>query len=152
MYWIQLNFAGMFTDVVARWLSSTHDRHIFQTSAIGGNLERTGLTDGVLLEDSGYACSPFLMTLYLNPKRPQGERFNRAHKITRCTIEQSFGLLKRRFHALHLELRMAPDRVCNIIITCCNLHYPTVNLREPGPVDCDMDDEGCAADLHAHVP
>ena len=60
----------MFTDVVAKWPGSTHDSHIFWTSAIGGNLKETGITDGVLLGNSGYACSPFLMTLYLNPKRP----------------------------------------------------------------------------------
>ena len=46
---------------------STHDSHIFWTSATGGNLEEAGLTDVMLLGDSGYACSPFLMTLYLNP-------------------------------------------------------------------------------------
>ena len=43
---------------------------------------------------------------------------------------------------LHLELRMAPDRVCTI----------TVNLREPEPGNCDMDDEGCVADLHTQYP
>lgn len=139
----------MFTNVVARWPGSTHDSHIFRTSAIGRDLEGTGLADGVLLGDSGYACSPFLMTPYLNPKTPQEERFNRAHKITRCTIERTFGVLKRRFHVLHSEVRMAPFRVCSLIVACCVLHNLAISLREPDPEDCEMDDEGCAPDLHS---
>ena len=31
---------------------------------------------------------------------------------------------------LHSELRMAHDRVCTIIVTCCTLHNPTFNLRD----------------------
>jgi len=73
---------------------SAHDSHIFRTSAIGRQLEGTGLTDGVLLGDSGYACSPYLMTPFFNPVTRKEELFNRAHKITRCIIERSFGLSK----------------------------------------------------------
>ena len=35
-----------------------------------------------------------------------------------------------------------------IMVACCILHNLTVNLREPEPKDCNMDDEGCAGDLH----
>ena len=96
------------------------------------------MTDGVLLGDSGYASSPFLMTPYLNPKTRQEEHFNRAHKVTRCIIERTFGLL-----------RMAPDRVCTIVAACCILRNIAVNLRKPDPEDCDMEDDGCAADLQS---
>lgn len=99
--------------------------------------------------DSGYACSPFLMTPYLNPKRHQEEQFNRAHKVTRCIIERTFGLLKSQFLVLHSVVRMAPDRVCTIVAACCILHDIAMNLRELDPEDCDMEDEGCAADLHS---
>ena len=40
---------------MAGWPGSTHDSYIFRTSAIGSKLEGTGLTDGVLHGDSGYA-------------------------------------------------------------------------------------------------
>ena len=110
------------------------------TATFSGPLPGNGLTDGVLLGDSGYACSPFLMTPYLDPK---------THKVTRCIIEGAFGVLKRRFHVLHSEVRMAPDRVCTIVVACCILHNIAVILGEPDPEDCDMEDEGCAADLHS---
>jgi len=54
----------------------------FQTSAIGHHLEGTGLMDDVLLQDSGYANSQFLMTPYFNPKTYQEEHFNPAHRVT----------------------------------------------------------------------
>lgn len=142
------NHRGLFTNVVARWPGSTPDSHIFRTSAIDRHLEGNGLTDGVLLGDSGYACSPFLMTPYLDHNTRKEELFNKAHKVTRCIIERAFGVLKRRFHVLHSEVRVAPDRVCTIVVACCILHNIAVILAEPDPEDCDMEDEGCAADLH----
>lgn len=50
---------------------------------------------------------------------------------------------------LHYEVRMAPHRVCSIIVACCILHNLAISLREPDPEDCEMDDEGCAPDLHS---
>ena len=90
-----------------------------------------GWKGNVVLGDSGYACTPFLMTPYPQPCTRSEEQFNRAHKTTRCIIERSFGLLKRRFHVLHSEIRMAPDRVCTIIVACIVLHNMAIHLREP---------------------
>ena len=135
-------FAGLFTNGVARWPGSTYDSQIFRTSAVGRQLEREslGLEEGVLLGDSGYPCTPFLVTPYSQPQSPSQEQFNRAHKTTRCVIERSFGLLKRSFHILHSEIRMSPDRVCIIIAACFVLHNIAVSLREP-EVDCDDIDD-----------
>ena len=135
-------FPGLFTNVVARWPGSTHDSHIFRTSAVGRQLEGGShrLEEGVLLGDSGYPCTPFLITPYSQPQSPSQEQFNRAHKTTRCVIERSFGLLKHRFHILHSEIRMSPDRVCIITAGCFVLHNIAVSLREP-EVDCDNIDD-----------
>lgn len=118
---------------MARWPGSTHDSVIFRTSAVGRQLEggSHGLEEGVLLGDSGYSCTQFLMTPYNQPQSPSQEQFNRAHKTTRCVTECSFGLLKRRFHILHYEIRMSPVRVCTIIAACFVLHNIAVSLREP---------------------
>ena len=89
------------------------------------------MDNGVLLGDSGYACLPYLMTPYPNPATRQERRFNRAQKVTRSTIERTFGILKRRFHILHSEVRMSPDRVCTIIAACCVLHNIAIDNNEP---------------------
>ena len=131
-------FAGIFTNIVARWPGCTHDSHIFRTSRVGRELHENGhgLEDGVLLGDSGYACTTYLMTPFLNPTTQQQEQYNRTHKVTRCVIERTFGLLKRRFHILHSEIRMAPDRVCTIIAACCVLQNIAINMRESDLDDC----------------
>ena len=139
--------------MVARWPGSSHDSHIFKTSAIGRQLEGGhGLADGVLLGDSGYACTPFLLTPYSQPHSRSEEQFNRAHKTTRCIIERTFGLLKRRFHILHSEVRMAPDRVCTIVVACFVLHNIAVNLREPEVDDVNIDNEDCDVQEQYHGP
>ena len=45
------------------------------------------------------------MTPILKPKNAGEVRYNTAHRRTGCVIERCFGLLKRRFPCLHLELR-----------------------------------------------
>lgn len=110
---------GRFTNIVARWPGSTHDSHVFRMSGIRQTIEEKfhSINDGVVLGDSGYACKPFLMTPYLRPSTPAHERFNSAHSRTRVTIERAFGWWKRRFHVLHAEIRMTPERVCTVIGT-----------------------------------
>ena len=132
----------MFTNIVARCPGSTHDSHVFRTSSLCEYLDANncGLDDGILLGDSGYACSPYLMTPYATPSSPAEERYNTAHTKTRVAIEQTFGRWKRRFHALHLEIRMAPDRVCKIIGACAVLHNIAILLNEPME-DGELDDD-----------
>ena len=123
----------MFTNVVARWPGSTHDSHVFRTSNICNYLQNShrSLDDGVLLGDSGYACGPFLMTSYTMSRNAAQEVYNDAHAKTRVVIEQTFGRWKRRFHVLHEEIRMSPEKVCMIVGACAVLHNITVRLREP---------------------
>ena len=115
-----VNLTGKFTNIVAKWPGRCHDSHIFRSSNIRQFLEENhnSLDDGVLLGDSSYACSPFMMTPYANPQILQQETYNSAHTKTRVVIEQTYGRWKRRFHVLHSEIRMAPEKVCLIIGAC----------------------------------
>ena len=93
--------------------------------------------------DSGYACQPFMMTPYSNPTTTAQAAYNNAHCKTRVKIEQTFGRWKRRFHALHSEIRMAPEKVCQIIGACAVLHNIAMLLKEPmedGEVEDEMND------------
>ncbi|XP_062596055.1 putative nuclease HARBI1 [Saccostrea cucullata] len=129
---------GKVTNINASWPGSVHDSHIFRTSQIRTYLEEeeNGLFEnGVLLGDSGYACRPFLLTPYANPQTEPEEKYNQAHARTRSEIERTFGRLKRRFHVLHSEIRMKPDRACRIIIACAVLHNIAINLGEPEDED-----------------
>ena len=98
----------MFTNIFACWPGNTHDSHVFHTSSICTYLETNNhsLDDGILLGDSGYACTPYLMTPYPSPSTATQENYNTAHTKTKVVVEQSFGWWKRRFHVLHSEVRM----------------------------------------------
>ncbi|XP_048578055.1 putative nuclease HARBI1, partial [Nematostella vectensis] len=115
---------GLFTNIVARWPGSTHDAFIFRNSSIQNTLERehTRIDEGYLLGDSGYPCRPFLMKPYPNPANQHQEDFNEAHSKTSVKIEQCFGLFKRRFHLMHGEVRMKPEKVSQLIGACAVLH------------------------------
>ena len=115
---------------------------MFRSSNICHHIEENyhSLDDGILLGDSGYACRPFMMTPYSNPSTPAQVAYNEAHCKTRVIIEQTFGCWKRRFHVLHSEIRMAPEKVCIIIGACAVLHNITTILNEPME-DGDASDE-----------
>ncbi|XP_064631631.1 putative nuclease HARBI1 [Lineus longissimus] len=124
---------GKLINIVSRWPGATHDSHIFKESQIGIYLAENyrGMLEGFLLGDSGYPCKPFLLTPYLRPITRPETRFNNAHKKTRNSVERCFGVLKRRFHCLHAEIRMRPARVCKIITACAVLHNIAIDRREP---------------------
>lgn len=108
---------------------SCHDSSIFKGSAIGKKFESGFFGTSILLGDSGYCNTPFLFIPYHDPVEGYKIRFNRAHKSTRCTIERSFGILKKRFHVLHSEIRMSPTKVSWYAIkNIMYLHTPTTHI------------------------
>lgn len=114
------------TNVVAKWPGSVHDSRIFKESVLCREFEN-GHIQGMLLGDSGYSLKTYLMTPYLNPTEAHMQRYNTAHCRTRVLIEQTFGVLKRRFSCLHSELRLSPQRACVAVVACCVLHNIGIN-------------------------
>ena len=87
---------------------------------------------------------PYLMTPYPSPSTVAQENYNTAHTKTRVIVEQSFGRWKRRFHVLHSEIRMTPQRACSVIEACAVRHNIAVLLNEPmddDPLDDDPEKE-----------
>ncbi|XP_047146130.1 putative nuclease HARBI1 [Hydra vulgaris] len=120
---------GLFLNIVADWPGSAHDSRIFSTSVIGMELAN-GVKAGIILGDSGYPCHSYLLTLILHPVSPQKVKYNIVHRKTRCIIERTFGILKRRFHCLHGKLRMKPVKVCRIVAACAVLHNIAIKQSE----------------------
>lgn len=143
--WHSINVQGIadanyvFRNVVAKWPGSSHDSFIFRTSNIYEYFEENLrlLDDGLILGDSGYALSRYLMTPYSDPVTPAQKRFNNAHKSTRGTVERAFGQLKRRFPCLSLGLRLRPNKWCKVIVACFVLHNIAKSLYDPDFEDVD---------------
>jgi len=90
---------------------SMRDSVIFKQSNIAQSFASGKYGEGYLLGDSGYLCTPYLLTPFRNPSTRPEETFNSALKSTRCTIERTFGLLKRRFSCLDGQLDLKPGNV-----------------------------------------
>lgn len=65
------------------------------------------------------------MTPFLSPSTPAEQRYNQSLCRTRVLIEQTFGVLKRRFQCLHHEIATEPTQAITYIVACAVLH----NLR-----------------------
>ncbi|KAK3894770.1 hypothetical protein Pcinc_001493 [Petrolisthes cinctipes] len=113
-----------------------------------------------LLGDSAYPCKRWLLTPYLHPLPGAQEAYNRAHKRTKCVVERGIGQLKRRFHVLHGEVRVSPQKTCKIILACAVLHnickdrniqLPEENYVVENPAD-DVEDGGGNEAAPAGVP
>lgn len=95
----------------------------------------TGLFDGLLVGDRGYACQRFLLTPYPDPQPGPQNRFNVALSKTRVKIEMTFGILKARFNCLR-HLRVSPERASQIVAACAILHnIATIRKEKPDEID-----------------
>ncbi|XP_053378145.1 putative nuclease HARBI1 [Mercenaria mercenaria] len=109
------------TNMVAKWPGSVHDSRIFRESELCRKFEN-GEINGLLLGDSGHPCRPYLMTPYLNTQTAAQERYNIALTKTRVLIEQTFGVLKRRFPCLSYGLRTETTSAPQVTVACVVLH------------------------------
>lgn len=62
------------------------------------------------------------MTPFLSPSTPAEQRYNQSLCRTRVLIEQTFGVLKRRFQCLHHEIATEPNQAITYIVACAVLH------------------------------
>uniref|UniRef100_UPI0037E9228E putative nuclease HARBI1 n=1 Tax=Semicossyphus pulcher TaxID=241346 RepID=UPI0037E9228E len=132
--------AHIITNVEAKWPGSVHDSRVYRESTVSRRMER-GHLDGYLLGDRGYPCRPTLLTPYPDPEPGPQQRFNVAHCRTRAQVEMTIGLLKARFQCLR-QLRVTPERACDIIVACVVLHNIATIRGEKHPalqIEADED-------------
>ncbi|KAK6293355.1 hypothetical protein J4Q44_G00356810 [Coregonus suidteri] len=115
-------------------LSESGIRQLFERRYVPANCH--------LLGDSGYPCKPWLLTPYLQPRQGPQLNYNRAHKTTRAVVERGIGQLKRRFHVLHGEVRLRPEKVSKLIIACAILHNICKVRQIAEPLEDGDEDEG----------
>lgn len=127
-------------DIVARWPGSTHDSTIFNASRIHARFENGEMRNALLLGDSGYPCSTFLMTPLLQTQTRAEELYNESHIRTRNVIERTFGIWKRRFPVLALGIRLHIQIIQAVIVATGVLHNIAREMNEPD-VSCDFDVE-----------
>ncbi|KAK6188415.1 hypothetical protein SNE40_004592 [Patella caerulea] len=111
----------LITNIVAKWPGSVHDSRIFTESRLCGEFE-TGTHRGFLLGDSGYGIRRYLLTPYRDPQTEEERAYNAAHRTTRTLVEQTIGILKRKFAVIKYVLRVQPAKACNIIAACAVLY------------------------------
>ncbi|XP_038050874.1 putative nuclease HARBI1 [Patiria miniata] len=128
-----------FTQLNAKRPGSTHDSRVLRESSIANVFERgQGENEEVyLLGNTGYPSKPWLLTPFLQPGNRPEARYNGAHRTTRSLVERTIGQWKRRFHCLHGEIRLSPERTCRVIAACAVLHNIA---KQQGFPDIDEDD------------
>jgi hypothetical protein len=139
----------VFTNVVAKHPGSTNDSYIWSNCNLHEMFEAGDFGNSLILGDSGFGLSRYLLTPVLNPSTEAEERYNSAHKRTRQVIERSFGLAKQRFRCLHKsggQMMYSPEKCCRIVLACFILHNICVQHNIPLDEDEDEDEDGYNGD------
>lgn len=108
-------------DIVARWRGSAHDSRVWNECHLKRMFENENLS-GILVGDSGYAASNYMLTPMLNPNTPQEERYNSAHIRTRNCVERLFGQLKNKFRCFFNGLNLSLETTKAAIIAIAIIH------------------------------
>ncbi|CAG7832733.1 unnamed protein product [Allacma fusca] len=94
------------------WPGATHDARVLRNTIICKRFDEgwRPFPDAVILGDSGYGASDWLIPpVFNNPNNEAERRFNKHHKKTRRLIECAYGILKERFPCLN-HLRLQPKK------------------------------------------
>lgn len=123
----------LFNDVVARWHGSAHDSHIWDNSNQKRNFLQHVYRDYLLLGDSGYAQTTFMMTPLARVDSQSQSLYNESQIRTRNVIERTFGIWKRRFPILSRGIQVHLSRIPGIVIATCVLHNHARHHGDPEP-------------------
>ena len=109
-------------DIVARWPGCTHDQHILSNSFIKAKFESGEKGNTILLGNSGYANTNYLLVPLADPHQRGENLYNESHIRTRNVVERCFGVWKRRFPILSLGMRVTLEMSTTIIVATVVLH------------------------------
>ncbi|XP_008178797.1 putative nuclease HARBI1 [Acyrthosiphon pisum] len=115
--------------VIDRWRGSAHDSRIWNESLIKEQFEN-GSINGILLSDSGYACTPYMLTPILNPQNDVERQYNYTHIRARNTIERLFGQIKQRFRCLLRGMTISLENAKVDIVVLSVLHNMKLHFKK----------------------
>lgn len=78
-------------------------------------------------------CKHNLLTPYANPEGVAQNNYNRSHIRTRVTVEQLFGVWKRRFPILAYGCRIQLSTAKNVVVATAVLHNIARSQNDPEP-------------------
>lgn len=116
-------------DIVCHWRGSTHDARIYRESSIKRRFEENEFL-GKLIGDSGYPCTPYLITPILRPSTNEEQLYNHHHIRTRNVVERCFGIWKQRFRILLEVMRGSYTTIKTTIVACAVLHNLSIIFNE----------------------
>lgn len=125
----------------ASWPGSVNDARILRNSTLyerfqGGYRPFHG---AVLLGDSIYPLTNWLITTVNGNVTGAAARFNKAHCKTRSVIERSIGILKLRFPCLnHLRVK-TPVYAAEVVKACVCLHNICMAMEPPNLITSLID-------------
>ncbi|CAG4929181.1 unnamed protein product [Colias eurytheme] len=122
-------------DIVARWHGSAHDSNIWDNCALKRSFLQGKFKNKVLLGDSGYAQTSYMMTPLADGSAvSRAERLYQESQIkTRNVVERAFGLWKRRFPILSRGINIHLHKVPGIIIATAVLHNIAITQNDQVP-------------------
>ena len=132
-----------FTDVSVGCPGRMHDSRVLRSSRLWlTGYHKCGYGQWHIIADSAYPIQHWILTPYRNTgQMTQAEKdYNRALSTKRQNIERAFGLLKRRFPKLRLEIEVvSTDEIEEIILSACILHNLLIMYDDTGvPDDVNM--------------
>ncbi|XP_067619917.1 putative nuclease HARBI1 [Eurosta solidaginis] len=129
-------------DIVARWPGSAHDATIFRNSRICARLKNGEFQNGIVVADSGYQNTNWVLTPLSQCNSPEENLYNESLVRTRNCVERSYGVWKRRFPVLSLGLRINIAKVESIVVATAVLHNICCLNRdwEPPPLSPGVED------------
>lgn len=120
-------------DIVARWPGSAHDQYVFNNSLLKRKFETGDFGNALLVGDSGYTNTKYLITPLLNTTNPVEELYNESIIRTRNPVERQYGVWKRRFPVLSLKLRLKLETTMAVIVATAVLHNIAILERDELP-------------------
>ncbi|ENN83098.1 hypothetical protein YQE_00541, partial [Dendroctonus ponderosae] len=127
-------------DIVARWPGSCHDQTIFNNSRIKSRFSNGEFPNCVILGDSGYGNTNYLLTPLSDPFTAAEKLYNESHIRTRNCVERSYGVWKRRFSILSLGMRVNAELSKIIIVATAVLHNICIEEKDGDPpIELDLE-------------